>query len=509
QGKKVALIEVQPEESYMAVGNESCAINSKVLDRLTAYNPVPHVDPAEYMQNWMTMVGNQANPTLIMKFAQHMGEHSDWYYDRLTDEDFATLTHTGWPSEGETWEHILPNIGPIKFWPGTFSCYGECNQTKVQGYNRQAAIDAGAEFFFETRGEYLVMNGGQVAGVVASAPAGYVKFNCKAVVINTGGFSYNNEMLQDLMPDLYNALVGEEGFNKPAEPGGFSLANPNANGDGVKMAHWAGAHLETLPVAGMNAKHIQPPAGMSNLPQAVWVRGDGKRFCNEFYPIVEQRGVPNVYMQREPIHCVFDNNFDTYRSYYVPQHGGMEPTPAAVAGVRADMDKAYAKFQGTWVEPEPDAGAGEMGGGPMFASPDYLADDTLEGLAGQLGLTGDAVANFVAEIEKYNAYCAAGADEDFGRDAAVLFPVKSGPFYAVSGNPGLGELMCTMGGIITDGEQNALDKDFKPIGGLYVSGNDCGRRFGIEYITPTPGVSLGIAIVLGRECGKSVAKFLG
>jgi hypothetical protein len=56
---------------------------------------------------------------------------------------------------------------------------------------------------------------------------------------------------------------------------------------------------------------------------------------------------------------------------------------------------------------------------------------------------------------------------------------------------------------------SSLDKDFKPIPGLYVSGNDCGRRFGIEYVTPTPGVSLGIAIVLGRECGKSVAKYLG
>ncbi|MDR1422227.1 MAG: FAD-binding protein [Coriobacteriales bacterium] len=505
-GKRVALIEVQPEETYMAMGNESCAINSKVLDRLTAYNPVPHVDPAEYFDNWMTMIGNQGNPALLMKFCQNMGDASDWYYDRLTDDDFATLTHTGWPSAGETWDHILPNIGPIKFWPGTFSCYGECNQTKIQGYNREAAKDAGAEFFFETRGYYVIKEGDKVAGLVAKQGEDYVKFNCKAVVVATGGFSYDNEMLADLMPDLHNALVGDEGFNKPAEPGAFSLANPNANGDGVKMAHWAGAHLETLAVPGMNAKHIQPPAGMTNLPQAVWVRGNGRRFCNEFFPIVEQRGVPNVYMDREPVHCVFDNDFTTYRSYYVPQHGGMEPTPGAVEGLRADMDKAYAKFQGTWVEPEPDEDAGASMG-PMMAI-DYIADDTLEGLAGQLGLTGEAVQNFVAQIERYNHYCEQGTDEEFGRYKEVLFPVQNGPFYAASGNPGLGELMCTMGGIITDAEQNALDKGFKPIPGLYVSGNDCGRRFGIEYVTPTPGVSLGIALTLGRECGKSVAKFL-
>ena len=42
-----------------------------------------------------------------------------------------------------------------------------------------------------------------------------------------------------------------------------------------------------------------------------------------------------------------------------------------------------------------------------------------------------------------------------------------------------------------------------------MAGNDCGRRFGTEYVTPIPGVSLAFALVLGRECGKSVAKFLG
>ena len=63
--------------------------------------------------------------------------------------------------------------------------------------------------------------------------------------------------------------------------------------------------------------------------------------------------------------------------------------------------------------------------------------------------------------------------------------------------------MSTCGGIITNAEQNALDANFEPIPGLYVSGNDCGRRFGVEYITPTPGVSLGMAIVSGSEAARA------
>ena len=93
--------------------------------------------------------------------------------------------------------------------------------------------------------------------------------------------------------------------------------------------------------------------------------------------------------------------------------------------------------------------------------------------------------------------------------AALLFPVKDGPLYACTFDPVLGETMVTMGGIITDGEQNALDANYEPIPGLYMAGNDCGRRFGTEYVTPIPGCSLAFALVLGRECGKSVAKFLG
>ena len=256
----------------------------------------------------------------------------------------------------------------------------------------------------------------------------------------------------------------------------------------------------------MNAKHIQAPTSMNNFPQAVWVRSDGKRFMNEFYPVVEQRGVPNVYLPREPISCVFDSNFPEYRQYTVPQHGMFSPTTSAIEELKTGMDKAYQKFKGTWVEPE--SSKEDNQAGAMFAAPEVIADDTLEGLAKQLGLEGDAVETFVAEIEKYNKFCEYGIDEDFGRYAEVLFPVKDGPFYALAGNPGLGEIMSTCGGIITNAEQNALDANFEPIPGLYVSGNDCGRRFGVEYITPTPGVSLGMAIVLGREAGKSVAKYL-
>lgn len=489
EGYKVILVEKQPEDTYAAVGNEFAALNASILKE----RGVPEIDPVEFFQNWMTVTGNYPNQELVMKFAQHSGENSDWYLSELSEEDFATMTTAFFPKTA----HQLDNIGPIKFWPSVCSFYGDCNQTKIHEYNRAVAQEKGAEFLFGTEALYVIMDNGKVAGLAAENADGNLKLNAKAVVIACGGFGGNPEMMADLMPDMYHALVGDE-----------QLTSMSANdGRGVQMAYWAGAHLETCPIPGMNMKGLSLPGKMNCLPQSVWIDENGKRFCNEYYATSEQRGLATVYKSRKTKFAVCDANFPEYRQYTIPQHAGFTATEENIASLQESLDKAYAIFKGTYEEPEKEEGEG--GGMGPVTTIDFIADDTLEGLAGQLGLTGEAATNFVETIANYNAYCEAGADQEFGRDAAVLFPVKEPPFYACTFDPVLGETMVTCGGIITDGDQNALDENFEPIGGLYVSGNDCGRRFGYEYITPIPGCSLGMAITLGRECGKSVGSYLG
>lgn len=477
----------QPEDTFAPVGNEFAALNASILKE----RGVPEIDPVEFFQNWMLITGNYPNQELVMKFAQNSAANTDWYLSDLSEEDFATMTTAFFPKT----EHQLDELSGVKFWPSVCSFYGDCNQKKIHEYNRAAAKANGATFMFGTEAQYVIMNDGAVAGLVASDANGNIKFNCKAVVIACGGFGGNPEMMTDLMPDMAGALVGEE-----------ALSSMSANdGRGVQMAYWAGAHLETCPIPGMNMKGLSLPGKMNCLPQAVWIDENGKRFCNEYYPTSEQRGLATVYRSRKTKFAVLDSNFPEYRQYTIPQHAGFTANEENIASLQESLDTAYAKFQGTYVEPEEKEG--EQSQGPV-TQVEYIADDTLEGLAAQLGLEGEAATNFVETINNYNAYCEAGADMEFGRDAKVLFPVKEPPFYACTFDPVLGETMVTCGGIITDGEQNALDENFEPIAGLYVSGNDCGRRFGYEYITPIPGCSLGMAITLGRECGKSVGKFL-
>ena len=358
-------------------------------------------------------------------------------------------------------------------------------------------MEHGAEVLWETEAWDTVQNDdGSIAAVIGKAADDtFVKVNCKACILATGGFGSNPEMLNDLMCDMAGTIVESESLSGMMD----------GDGRGLQMGYWAGGHLETWPIPGMNFRHVSPAmSSQSTQPQAVWLDSDCQRFCNEYYPVIEQRGRATLFKPRKPYYVVFDDNFDEYSTYFIPQHGAFNPTQANVDDLRAKMDKAYAVYKGEPVEEEEQGGMG----GPMMSSATILAADTIEELAASLGLDNEHVATFAASIQRYNEMCAAGRDDDFGRFAEVLFSVEQGPFYAVEANVTAGSTMCTLGGLLTDGEQNVVDKDYEPISGLYATGNTCGRRYGSEYITPIFGISLAMAIVLGRECGRSVATWL-
>ena len=89
--------------------------------------------------------------------------------------------------------------------------------------------------------------------------------------------------------------------------------------------------------------------------------------------------------------------------------------------------------------------------------------DTLEELAELVGIDPEGL---VAEVERYNGFCAAGLDEDFGRTDNV--PLGEGPYYAIE------QGVCviyTIGGLRTDAQSRVLDWDGEPIPRLYSAGN--------------------------------------
>ena len=64
---------------------------------------------------------------------------------------------------------------------------------------------------------------------------------------------------------------------------------------------------------------------------------------------------------------------------------------------------------------------------------------------------------------------------------------------------------CALNGLVIDENQAVLDKNYDPIPGLYATGNNSGGRFAVQYSTPMPGLTLGLAMTLGRVLGKELA----
>jgi len=137
--------------------------------------------------------------------------------------------------------------------------------------------------------------------------------------------------------------------------------------------------------------------------------------------------------------------------------------------------------------------------------------NTLEELAGYLGYTGDLVQAFVASIKRYNEFCHAGVDSDFGKDAKAMISVDEAPFYGCKGQNGGGMMMmglgglATMSGLMCDDKLRVLNKDGKPINGLFAAGNTLGGRYGLGYSTPFAGNSIGMALTHGWLAGKYAA----
>jgi hypothetical protein len=146
------------------------------------------------------------------------------------------------------------------------------------------------------------------------------------------------------------------------------------------------------------------------------------------------------------------------------------------------------------------------GGDRLHGDPIYCCD-TLEELGQTLGYEGESLNNFLRSIERYNELCIKGVDEDFGKDPRQMHAIVKAPFFGTRSQlpiP-LGP-MTTLSGLEIDEAQRVLNADGDPIPGLHASGNSSGGRFALQYSTPMSGVSIGMAITLGRLLGLSLAE---
>ena len=149
-------------------------------------------------------------------------------------------------------------------------------------------------------------------------------------------------------------------------------------------------------------------------------------------------------------------------------------------------------------------GGGEKTSVASFEENCAAKADTIDELLDMIGYEGEAKETALASIERYNEMARNGRDEDFAKNPERLFPIETGPFYAVQFSQAL--LMVIMGGLVVDHSTcQALDAEHNPIAGLYVAGNTMGGRFLVDYPTVVQGISHSSCMTFGRLAGTSCA----
>lgn len=343
--------------------------------------------------------------------------------------------------------------------------------------------ELGGQIDFKTIAKQLVKDGERVVAAIAQREDGsYVKYvGRKAVVLATGDFSNDRDMVAK-----YNPEVAEYyGWNETDYDCEVRF-NGLYNGDGHKMALWAGAAWQ---------RTVPNPAQVDILGAAPHQRSIG----NHMGINLNRRG--ERYMNED---CLFS---------YAAWIGLRQPKTDTYYIWDAD----YASYYDAWE----DFGStidGDLGPKPITpkqmaerfeqqaAKGEVVKGDTPREVFEQLpGIDVDAA---LATLERYNAFVDAGIDDEYHKNAAHLAPIRKAPFYGVKYHlHDDASFLSLCGGVRTSLKMEVCDADDEPIPGLYCVGTMVGDVFANIYNFSVCGMSIGMtAITFGYLLGKSLAE---
>jgi succinate dehydrogenase/fumarate reductase flavoprotein subunit len=526
-GASVAVIETQSEDSYAYFGDDICSYNSQFMIG-KGFGPY---DIGEIVAEYVRRGCGRVSAPVIKQFVENSGEMMDNMV-ALVPETSNILDLEGGQciiqiAYGKNTGSDYPVIvGGMKNWATTLQTIGTVNPTPVNGregisrlteietYVRLEAERLGATWYWQHTATALQVEGNAVVGAYAEGPDGkYLKLNAKkGVLLTTGDFSGNPDMVYNLLDDVneWAVRVGED----RSEMGG-----PGRDGMGHKLGCWAGGAMEPHPRPSNNHDAYPGPWGTVNF---LALNCEGKRFTNE---ALAQYATNSLL--RQPlgiISLVTDANFMEGIKRGGLDHGAPNwGAPAKLEQMEQAMKEMPLGPEGAnipqiaIINVQMDAmtaasaegeGGEEAVAGPFGSGPNVWAASTVEEMLGYLGYNGEDLQTAVKSIEHYNELCHKGSDTDFGKDADVMIPVEVPPFYgAVGTNTGTANAgLVTLAGLLTDENLNVLKADRTgAIKGLYAAGNCLGQRYGVAYSSPSAGNSIGMAMTHGRVAGKIIA----
>lgn len=322
---------------------------------------------------------------------------------------------------------------------------------------------------YETPVQQLIRNkDGAITGVVVKDKKGnHIRVHAKAVIISTGDFVDNREMLEKYTESGAKAINRINGMDR--------------TGDGIRMAWEVGAAPEGTNV--LLASPWVPGEQRGSYLKVIaakpllWINEEGERFCAEdlYFPFA---GNVLAKQQNGIMWVIFDE--DTKDSMLK-------------TGLRFRLG-AFASADAKRFSDEIERGIKE--GKAAVAN-------SLEELAGKIGVN-DRV--FRATIDEYNQCCRQHGDHIFAKDPNWLQPIEKARFYAIKS---CFHLTATLGGIKINHKTETITINHGVIPGLYAVGSCAGGLYGDSYdVSNTTGGALGFAVNSGRIAGENALEYI-
>ena len=303
--------------------------------------------------------------------------------------------------------------------------------------------ELGIEILMNTKAEKILVEDGKAVGIEATGDKADYTINAKAVVLATGGFGANFDLMTQYDESLANAVTTN---------------HAGATGDGILMAQEIGAdtvdmeqiqlHPTVYQETGMLVSESVRSMG------GILINAEGKRFCND----MSTRDAVSAAELEQPgayAYIIFDQRI-------------------------VDNLKSTQKYINSGLT---------------------VSADTYEELAELMGLEGDAAAAFPESMATWNEAVAAGEDAEFGRNNGMDEDLATAPYYAIKIAPGIHH---TMGGLKIDTEAQVIDTEGNAIPGLFACGETTGGVHGGNRIG---GNAVCDFVVFGRIAGTNAAAF--
>ena len=344
---------------------------------------------------------NKNNPELLRYFVENAPDAIDWLDNNGIE--LSGITTTGGMSIDRTHR------------PASGAAVGGFLISGLQkNINRR-----GIEVMLDTNVTEILTENHKVVGVKVSEEDGSVQtIKAKAVIIATGGFSANREMVEKYRPDL-------KGF--------VTTNHKGATGSGIMI-------LEKLGAGTVDMKEIQIHPTVEQTTSYLIsesIRGGGAI-------LVSQKGLR------------FVNELDT-----------RDKVSAEI--IKLPEHYAYILFD--------QQVRNENKAVEEYVSHDLVVQaDTIKDLADKLSIDSNTLSQ---TVERYNQFAETKRDEDFGRTTGMRHPINKGPFYAIKIAPGVHH---TMGGVTINTDTQVLDTDKHVIQGVFAAGEVVGGVHGANRI---------------------------